>query len=632
MKNVVKGLGLGLLVAACSGGGGMGLGIGRLATSQFLTAEDLGLPDGGLIDPAASFEPLLREDGVALVAEAPQTAQVVTNVAENESLDLVPGTRVAIVARNGDWLRIAAKVKDSDGRDRIIEGFVKASDISYLGPQTEGHTIDLFPTAASQGSQRGGASNTIEGELSSREVSQGEVSGSLESMKPIFGTGSVTSTPVTQTSTATSSPAKLPDAELNSSAVAQPSAGSSSANQTAGSSTTGSSAQPSSGGSDSAPATERTVTLSSTAEFDDGGQPVAGSCKGALFSARDKAASCAVGDFLVRPEKGARPVASGSDTNLVAVQGLNYLFGNRRGSIGGCLVAGELLRRRGDSNTYFEIKAPGATKIRVKPEAQHFGCRKGGKARCREDYEDAYVMKDVDVRASDDVHKILLEDVLSEDNRLRGGTQTFKFMPIDRSGKLTGSCTLTMLAASPVVLDLANVGRFEGPNLGESDVRFDVLGNGREVQTGWVAPSMGLLALDRDGDGKITSGAELFGEGTRRADGSTYNNGYVALAAHDDNRDGIIDSRDSVFNKLIVWRDDNSDGKSAPSELIPLAKLGITGISVVFGPSFRHGAPALGENDVRYESRYFGPKACGSDGCLSFDVFFATGSASVAGR
>jgi hypothetical protein len=188
-----------------------------------------------------------------------------------------------------------------------------------------------------------------------------------------------------------------------------------------------------------------------------------------------------------------------------------------------------------------------------------------------------------------------------------------------------------MIVVSPIVLDLAAKGSFNGTNLGESDVRFDVLGKGHAVQTGWVAPSMGFLALDLNRDGVINSGAELFGEGTRKADGSTFSNGYVALAAHDTNADGVVDAKDPVFKRLVVWQDLNTDGQSSKDELRPLGAHGITSISVVYGPSFRHGAPVLGQNDVRYEARFFGPQQCGQEGCLSFDVFFATAS-SVAGR
>jgi hypothetical protein len=135
---------------------------------------------------------------------------------------------------------------------------------------------------------------------------------------------------------------------------------------------------------------------------------------------------------------------------------------------------------------------------------------------------------------------------------------------------------------------------------------------------------MGLLALDRNKDKVIDSGAELFGDGTKTADGRNYANGYLALAAHDDNGDGVIDAKDSVFEHLLVWQDLNIDGRSSASELKPLSSYGVTSISVVYGPSVRHGSPQLGKNDVRYEGRYFGPERCGKEGCLTFDVFFAT--------
>jgi hypothetical protein len=81
------------------------------------------------------------------------------------------------------------------------------------------------------------------------------------------------------------------------------------------------------------------------------------------------------------------------------------------------------------------------------------------------------------------------------------------------------------------------------------------------------------LAIDRDGDGAITSRAELFGDATVLANGATASNGFVALAALDDNHDGIIDRSDSAFARLLLWSDRNGDRTSRPSELQPASEV-----------------------------------------------------------
>lgn len=93
---------------------------------------------------------------------------------------------------------------------------------------------------------------------------------------------------------------------------------------------------------------------------------------------------------------------------------------------------------------------------------------------------------------------------------------------------------------------------------------------GVPVTTDWPSATTPWIALDRDGDGAITSGAELFGDATEGADAR---NGFEALATLDANHDGVIDRRDPAFAKLVLWSDRDGDRRSSPSELRPLAEL-----------------------------------------------------------
>lgn len=136
-------------------------------------------------------------------------------------------------------------------------------------------------------------------------------------------------------------------------------------------------------------------------------------------------------------------------------------------------------------------------------------------------------------------------------------------------------------AVSPLVLDLDADG-VETIAI-ENGVYFDHDGNGFAQQTGWVGRDDGLLVMDRNGNGLIDSGRELFGNQTVFSiDGSLENNGFSALGRLDSNRNGMIDGLDSSFSSLQVWIDVDGNGKTSAGELHGLAELGIESISLAY--------------------------------------------------
>lgn len=86
--------------------------------------------------------------------------------------------------------------------------------------------------------------------------------------------------------------------------------------------------------------------------------------------------------------------------------------------------------------------------------------------------------------------------------------------------------------------------------------------------------------LDRNGNGTIDSGRELFGVDTLKSDGQLATDGFDALKGLDANKDGRIDSADSAFANLRIWRDLNQDGISQANELTTLRANNVTGIGV----------------------------------------------------
>jgi hypothetical protein len=106
-------------------------------------------------------------------------------------------------------------------------------------------------------------------------------------------------------------------------------------------------------------------------------------------------------------------------------------------------------------------------------------------------------------------------------------------------------------------------------------VSFDFNGDGYDEQTGWTDANSGIgfLALDRNGNGRIDNGKELYGSFTVAGE----NNGFNALS-HDaasvelgvGHRSGMLEQGNPLYDKFVLWTDDNHNGLSEPYELQPL--------------------------------------------------------------
>lgn len=145
-----------------------------------------------------------------------------------------------------------------------------------------------------------------------------------------------------------------------------------------------------------------------------------------------------------------------------------------------------------------------------------------------------------------------------------------------------GDCVWT--PGSPIIVDTAR----DGYHLtsAEEGVLFDLNGDGIPERVAWTRADSddGFLAIDRNNNGRIDDGSELFGnhtpvyadrndvtsqngfEALRFAEGPTWGTSYA---------DGRIDARDAVFSHLLVWRDRNHNGISEPDELTPIANAGV---------------------------------------------------------
>lgn len=121
---------------------------------------------------------------------------------------------------------------------------------------------------------------------------------------------------------------------------------------------------------------------------------------------------------------------------------------------------------------------------------------------------------------------------------------------------------LDVSMCDPLVINLD--GNIAG--LSDQTFRFDIDGDGVEDEVSRLAKGSGYLALDRNGDGKVNDGAELFGTAS--------GNGFADLAAYDEDGNGFIDEGDEIFDKLKIWiMDESGDG-----QLVSLKEKGVGAI------------------------------------------------------
>jgi hypothetical protein len=106
-----------------------------------------------------------------------------------------------------------------------------------------------------------------------------------------------------------------------------------------------------------------------------------------------------------------------------------------------------------------------------------------------------------------------------------------------------------------------------GAQLSQTRFSFDLDNDGTEEQIASLRPGSGFLALDRNGDGVINNGSELFGPTSGR--------GFAELAQFDEDGNNFIDEGDSIYHQLRIWIQ-NEDGSSQ------LVALGDKNIGAIF--------------------------------------------------
>ena len=190
-------------------------------------------------------------------------------------------------------------------------------------------------------------------------------------------------------------------------------------------------------------------------------------------------------------------------------------------------------------------------------------------------------------------------------NRRRGEIDT-------RAGALDASSLLsfrnqTIGMLSPIILDLDGDG-VEMRSIKKAKAAFDMNGDGIADDTGWAGRDDGFLVIDRNNDGRITHASEL----SFAAEDAEARSDLEALAALDNNGDGVLNDQDVRYGELKVWQDANGNGVTDAGELKTLAEVGIAEISL--RAQNREGSAGVGDNILLGTSSF--TRANGSTGTV----------------
>lgn len=139
-----------------------------------------------------------------------------------------------------------------------------------------------------------------------------------------------------------------------------------------------------------------------------------------------------------------------------------------------------------------------------------------------------------------------------------------------------GECGFT-----PLVLSFGAALEFAAAPASAAD--FSLRGPDSCARADWPAAATPWLALDRDGNGAIDDGSELFGSGSRLASGSWARDGFIALAELDSDGDRAITPADARWSELVLWADHDGDRRSSGWELLPLASFAVEAVELDYG-------------------------------------------------
>lgn len=140
-------------------------------------------------------------------------------------------------------------------------------------------------------------------------------------------------------------------------------------------------------------------------------------------------------------------------------------------------------------------------------------------------------------------------------------------LQMNMSREFTSSQSLDIKAGDALIDPL--IINFDGgsPELTETKIQFDLDSDGVKEDISFLGEGSGFLALDKNGDGQINNGKELFG--------TLSGNGFSELAQYDSDKNGWIDENDPIFDRLSIWTKDSSGNDQ-------LTAIGMKGIGAIY--------------------------------------------------
>lgn len=133
---------------------------------------------------------------------------------------------------------------------------------------------------------------------------------------------------------------------------------------------------------------------------------------------------------------------------------------------------------------------------------------------------------------------------------------------------------------TPLVIALVDEGIFTLPD--DDNIYFDHNNDGIKESTGWIDSNSAFLVFDKNENGIIDNGNEMFGNNTPNILGGYAKHGFDALSQYDNNQDNRIDNNDAIWPSLNLWIDKNINGETDIDELVDIESSGIEAINLIY--------------------------------------------------